>query len=205
MIRVPITYINFDQQEVTEEHYFHLSKSELLDMLADSSGEDIVAKLERVGKSNDGALIMKTFKEIIGAAYGQRVDGSGSEFYKDPDLTRRFLGSLAFDQLLVDLVTNAVSAAAFINGLMPSGLDKLAAAATENQATDVPLPGGRTGEETNAIVVRSGLANPFDSAGDVVPWAFREPTHQELSNMNATQLQQVYKRKNDNWKAPAAV
>ena len=201
MIKVPITYINFDQQEVTEEHYFHLSKSELLDMLAESGGEDIVARLERVGKSNDGALIMSTLKEIIGSAYGQRVDGSGSEFYKDPDLTRRFLGSLAFDQLLTDLVTNAVSAAAFIEGLMPSGLDKLAAAAAANPATtDVPLP------FTEQDIKESGLSNPMSADGkSVLPWAFREPTPKEVTDMTHSQLQDVTRRKMSSWKPPAKV
>lgn len=201
MIKVPITYTNFDDQEVTEEHYFHLSKSELLDMLAESGGEDIVARLERVGKSNDGALIMSTFKEIIGSAYGQRVDGSGSEFYKDPDLTRRFLGSLAFDQLLVDLVTNAVSAAAFIEGLMPSGLDKLAAAAAANPATtDVPLPFDAQDLKD------SGLSNPMDPTGQkVLAWAFREPTEKELTSMSQPQLLDVMRRKNSDWKPPARV
>jgi len=200
MIKVPITYTNFDDEKVTEEHYFHLSKSELLDMLAETGGEDIVAKLERVGKSNDGGLIMRTFKEIIGAAYGQRVDGSGSQFYKDPDLTKKFLSSLAFDQLLVDLVTNAVSAAAFIEGLMPSGLDQLAAAAAANNTTDVPLPFDAQD------LKESGLANPMDPTGQkALAWAFREPTEKELTGMSQPELLDVMRRKNSDWKPPAKV
>ena len=200
MIKVPITYTDFDDKVVTEEHYFHLSKSELLDMLGSNEDEDIVAKLERVGKSNDGALIMKTFKEIIGAAYGQRVDGSGSQFYKDPDLTRKFLGSLAFDQLLVDLVTNAVSASAFIEGLMPSGLDKLAAAVSDRATTDVPLPFDAQDLQ------ESGLSNPMDATGkNVLAWAFREPTEKELTGMTQPQLLDVMRRKTSGWKPPAKV
>src|SRR5690349_21465415 len=197
MIKVPITYENFDGETVTEDHYFHLSKAELLDMLGQSDGEDIVAKLERVGKSNDGALIMRTFKEIIGSAYGQRVDGNASQFYKDPDLTKKFLGSLAFDQLLTDLLTNSVSAAAFVNGLLPSGLDKLAATVP---TTDVPLPGLGGAELTG----ESGLKNPLGDNGQPLAWALREPTEKELTSMTQPQLLDVMRRKNSGWKPPVS-
>jgi hypothetical protein len=200
VIKIPITYKNFDDEKVTEEHYFHLSKSELIDMVAESDGEDLVTKLERVGSSDDGALIMRTFREIIAAAYGQRVDGSGSQFYKDPDLTKRFLGSLAFDQLLEDLLTNTLNAIEFINGMMPSGLGDLAAKVGGQSVQDVPLP-------FNVSDVReSGLANPMDSTGKhVLAWAFREPTEKELTGMTQPQLLDVMRRKTSDWKPPAKV
>ena len=188
MIKIPITYTNFDDEVVTEEHYFHLSKSELIDMV----------------QSGDGALIMKTFREIISSAYGQRVDGSGSQFYKDPDLTKRFLGSLAFDQLLVDLLTNTVSAAAFVNGLLPSGLDKLVEIAEKTAVKDVPLPfEGQAPVENHPDLSLSGLTNPMDETGrNPLPWAFREPTPKEVSDMAHHQLQDVTRRKMSSWKPP---
>lgn len=197
MIKLPITYKDFDDNEVTEEHYFHLSKTELIDMVSTHDGEDIVAKLERVGKSGDGGLIMKTFREIIAAAYGQRVDGSSSQFYKDPDLTAKFLSSLAFDQLFTDLITNTTSAAAFVNGIMPSGLDKLTEAATANAKP--------TGESWFSADDESGLKNPRDRNNEILPWAFRDPTQKELSAMTKPQMMDVMNRKNSDWKPPAKV
>jgi hypothetical protein len=200
MIKVPITYKNFDDEKVTEEHYFHLSKSELIDMVAESDGEDLVTKLERVGSSGDGALIMRTFREIIAAAYGQRVDGSGSQFYKDPDLTKRFLGSLAFDQLLENLLTETLNAIEFINGMMPSGLGDLAAKVGGQSVQDVPLPFDAQD------IKESGLSNPMDETGKhVLAWAFREPTEKELMGMTQPQLLDVMRRKTSDWKPPAKV
>lgn len=190
MIKIPITYEDFDGNTVTKDYYFHLSKSELID-LETGEGESLSAKLERVSKSNDGGLIMRTFKEIIAVAYGQRVDGSGSEFYKDPDLTKRFLGSLAFDQLLTDLLTDTTDAIKFVNGLMPSGLEELAAKVSEQQTKDVPLPVRDT--------KNSGLQDPFDEDGNLLPWAFREPTSRELAAMSTQQLHDVYRRRGSGW------
>jgi hypothetical protein len=201
VIKLPITYKDFDGNSVTEEHYFHLSKSELID-LETGDGESLSAKLERVGKSGDGGQIMRAFKEIIAAAYGQRVDGSGSQFYKNPDLTAGFMGSLAFDQLLEDLLTNTTNAVDFVNGLMPSGLEELAAKVGAVQTKDVPLPG--FGDQPD--IKLSGLSNPMDESGqEVLPWAFREPTDKELMGMTHPQMQDVYRRRSSGWKAPATV
>jgi hypothetical protein len=198
VIKVPITYTNFDDEVVTEVHYFHLSKTELIKMET-GDGEAMSAKLERVSKSANGAEIMRVFQDIIEAAYGERVAGSGSEFYKSPSVTAKFMGSLAFDQLLTDLLTNVTSATDFINGLMPKDLDKLAAAAAQNQPTDVPLPGMIELPDTQ----QSGLRNAFDESGNVLPWAFREPTQNEQQAMNSVQMRDVYRRKASGWQPPA--
>lgn len=201
MIKQSITYENFDGDEVTEDHYFHLSKSELIDMeLAEEGG--MAAKLQAVGESKNGALIIKTFKEIIGKAYGERVDGSASQFFKSEKTTEAFMGSLAFDALLGELLTNADAAAKFVNGLMPKDLaaspEVQAALAGNRETMDVALPG----IDGKAKIVPSGLDHALDELGDVLPWAFREPTQNETMAMNQDQLRDVYRRKASGWRAP---
>ena len=199
MIKQSITYENFDGETVTEDHYFHLSKSELIDMeLAEDGG--MSAKLQRITASNNRAEIMQIFKQIVGASYGQRVDGSGSEFYKTPEISAAFMGSLAFDAFLTTLLTDVSVAVRFVNGIIPKDLQataevKAALAATGQPTTDVPLPG--LGGQSNLEV--SGLRNPLDVDGSVLPWAFREPTEKEIMAMNTQQMGDVYKRKASGW------
>jgi hypothetical protein len=169
VIKKSITYQDFDGNQVTEDHYFHLSKSELLDMEASIDG-GMAAKLERVGKSNNGAEILSTFKEILAAAYGERVDGSGSKFFKSKAKSDEFLGSLAFDQLLMDLLTNAEDAGKFISAIMPEGLDDIAA----KRMANLPLPA-----EEDAWVREN-----------------REPTDAELRSMTPQQIAAAWKRRN---------
>lgn len=221
MIRVPITYVDFDDNKVTEYQYFHLSKSEIIDWMTENDGEDLVAMLTRVGKSGDGGLIMKTFRGIIRRAHGQRVDGSGGEFWKDKEFTDKFMGSLAFDQFFVDIITNQVSAAAFINGIMPADLDKMAAAANADRTTaskggEALLPEGTITSRSPNGVLRvhtsldhkiffdsSGLNEPYDPEGNPLPWAHREPTHKEQQSMHPDQLRDAFRRKSSDWVQPA--
>lgn len=218
MIKVPITYRNFDDEEVTEEHYFHLSKNELLVWVSENQGEDLAQKLERVGKSGDGALIMRTFRDIIARSYGERVDGDSSAFYKDEIKTKRFMSSIAYDQLFENLILDSTAAAAFVNGLMPVGLEKLAAAAEKSARSnsgDIPLPPGSAtstlqdgtvrvhpSPEHKVLYESSGLTEPYDETGELLPWSHREPNQKELTTMTHTQLLDVMARKNKdkNWK-----
>src|SRR5450756_180924 len=46
----------------------------------------------------------------------------------------------------------------------------------------------------------NGLSHPFDDNGELLPWAYREPTLIELEQMSALQLREVYHRRtNLNW------
>lgn len=201
MIRVPITFNDFDGNEVTEIHYFHLSKVELLAWVAENDGEDLGQRLERIGKSRDGALIMRTFADIIERAYGERVDGNSSSFYKNPEKTRQFMSSLAFDQLFEDLITNSTSAAAFVNGLMPAGLDKLAEIAEKAGQQKTDASGTPASEAPDLPELRrvSGLQNPLLENGEPVPWLRRKPNQRELTTMSHNQLLEVMHRDTKGW------
>lgn len=68
---------------------------------------------------------------------------------------------------------------------------------------DVNLP-----DDTKAWPVDNGpqpfdhasyLTMPRDDKGNLVPWAFREPTQQELTAMSKQQMNDVYRRKSTDW------
>jgi hypothetical protein len=217
MIKQDITFENFDGETVTETHYFHLSKSELLDMASEGDG-GLASRLVNLGTNPDGGAVVRTFKDVIRASYGQRVDGSGSQFFKRPDLTEAFLGSLAFDQLLTDLLTDVPAAISFINGLIPKDIaaspevQKAMANANHLAATgEVPVrdnnelvrvhPSPRHKE----LYETSGLQEPYNERGGLLPWAHREPSDQETRDMTQPQLRDVFKRKSTGWKPPAQV
>src|SRR6266478_3160613 len=146
MIKQTITYENFDGETVTEDHYFHLSKSEIIDMELAGEKEDraLSTRLTLIGKSGDGAAIIKMFKDIISAAYGQRVDGSGSQFFKSEEVSKAFLSSLAFDAFLGTLTTDAEAAVKFVSGILPK--DLMANAEVQTALAEVPMRGPETGK-----------------------------------------------------------
>ena len=117
------------------------------------------------------------------------------------------MGGLAFDALLTELLLDPSGAADFISGIIPKDLAKFSAQVeAQNRPTaDVALPGLPPQADGSAGVIPSGLANPLDKEGVVLPWAFREPTSKEMQNMTQPQLLEVYARKSSGWKAPADV
>lgn len=200
MITKYITYVNFDEEQVTETFYFHLSKKKLLD-LAKGGYEK---KLERIGSKADGGEIMATITELIGFAYGVRIDGDGSTFKQSEEISENFLNSLAFDVMLMEFITDPPKTIDFVNAIMPKDLMKMAEEqlAAEGVAIEKPkfvtLPGNFEDDD-------SGLKDPRDKGGALLPWAFREPNTGELQHMTKTQMADVYRRSSAGWKPPSRV
>jgi hypothetical protein len=223
MIKKAISFMNFDDEQVVEEHYFHLSKIELIDMIAED--EDLGEKLEAIAKSGDTAKIMSTFRDIIGKAYGQRDPVNASKFFKSAKITDEFMGSLAFDALFSELLTDATAAAQFIMGIVPKDLANMEEMTDAITSAGLPDPNGldKAGAWPRTItdaklesygpdimtperaVVVSGLKMPRDAHNKFLPWALRKPTDQELTAMTKAQLLDVMRRSASGWEPPIAI
>lgn len=134
MLKKVITYTNpFTDEEVSEEHYFHISKADLVEMemeehnaTYEKDGEQLTgmqAKLQRVIDSEDGKAILSEFKDIIRRSYGKK---DGDRFIKSSEIWAEFSSSEAYSQLIFDLCTDAEIAGEFVTGIIPKNLDKIA-------------------------------------------------------------------------------
>lgn len=119
MIKQVITFEDFNGNSRTEEFWFHLSKSELVEMELANNG--FGEYLQRIIAASNGRAIMDEFKKIILGAYGIRSD-DGRRFIKSPEISLEFSQTPAYDQLFLQLVTNAQFSSDFINGLVPADL-----------------------------------------------------------------------------------
>lgn len=120
MLKKDFTYKDLDGDTVTKTWYFNLSTAELAKMHLTADG-DIVAKLQNVVASKDGKAIIDAFEDIIRRSVGKR-GSDGKSFVKSTDIAEEFMGSEAYSDFFVQLVTNAEAAAEFINGVMPADL-----------------------------------------------------------------------------------
>lgn len=213
MIRKDITYNNLDNQEVTKTAYFHFKLSELVEMESAESGS-LSSRLLAVGTTANGAQILKTFKDLVQGAYGVKTEDG--DFEKDPAASAKFISSLAFDQLLTELMTNQGLATDFVNGLFPAELQKTAAeiVAVSGDDAQSKINAAIAEAETNEIKElvlspfqdsQSGLDHPRDKENKLYPWAFREPTQIELMNMARPQMLEVFKRNGRGWTPPEQV
>ena len=120
MLKKTITYEDFNGETITEDFYFNLSKAELVELqLGEKHG--FAEHLQTIAASEDGRQIVETFKKMILLAYGQK-SSDGRRFIKNEQLREEFSQTEAFSNLFVELATDAEAAAAFANGILPSGL-----------------------------------------------------------------------------------
>lgn len=147
MLKKTITYEDYDGYTRTEDLYFFLSKSELMQLELSEPG-GLSKKLERITNANDGKEIIGIFKELILMAYGEKSD-DGRSFIKKRNgvrLAEEFEQTEAYNQLFAELLLDPDKAAAFINGIMPKDLAEAAKKELEKnkdgQANVSELPSG---------------------------------------------------------------
>ena len=117
MLKKNITYTDFEGVERKEDHYFHFSDSEIMEMENSVAG-GLANKLTRIIEAQDAPEIMKNFKEIILKAYGIK-SADGKRFEKSEEISTAFSQTGAYDKLFMELVTDAKAAADFINAIIP--------------------------------------------------------------------------------------
>jgi hypothetical protein len=125
MIVKNIAFENFDEQEVVETHYFHLSKSDIFELeLHPADGIKLTDKLNSLANHPDPdkidyAKIDTTLRWFIGKSYGLRVEGNASKFEKSEEIANDFIGSLAFEALYDELTSDPEKIVEFVYGLIP--------------------------------------------------------------------------------------
>lgn len=134
MLKKLITFEDFNGDTVTEEHFFHLSKADLIELEMGQKG-GLSAMLEQIIQEEDSAAIIREFKRLILASYG-RKSPDGKRFIKNQEMRDEFLSTEAYSTLFLELCTNAGAAAEFVNGIVPRGFDsEMQALRAKAQAT----------------------------------------------------------------------
>lgn len=126
MLKKTITYTDYNGVERTEDKYFNLSKTEIMEMEMSTAG-GFAEMVQGIVKAQDGPAIMKIFKDIILKSYGEKSP-DGKRFIKSKELSDEFSQTEAYSDLFMELCTDAEAAAAFINGIIPADVAEKAAA-----------------------------------------------------------------------------
>lgn len=117
MLKKTFTYEDFNGVTRTEDHYFHLSKTEITKMQLGTTG-GMTALLERMIAAQDIPGMTAVIDEVVEKAYGVK-SLDGKRFMKDPEYFKEFKESPAYDMLFIELVTNTDAAVKFMNGIIP--------------------------------------------------------------------------------------
>lgn len=125
MLKKTITYKDFNDQEVSEDFFFHLSMAEMVELEL-SHKDGLSESLQRIIAAEDGQGIVTEFQNIISKAYGKRSD-DGRRFIKNQEIRDEFQSTGAYSALFMELITDTNAAIDFINGIIPAGMAEEAA------------------------------------------------------------------------------
>ena len=137
MLKKTITYKDLNGDEASEDHFFHLSQSELVELEVSHKG-GLSESLKRIMAAEDVEALMVEFKKIIMMSYGKRSD-DGRRFIKNQDLRDEFISTQAYDALFMELITNTDAAVEFCNGIVPGGINMEAAKAAGIDPARTPI------------------------------------------------------------------
>jgi hypothetical protein len=142
MFKKTIVYTNFNEEEVSEDFYFHLSKAEIVELEMSVEG-GLSESLKRIVATEDAKEIIAEFKNIILGSYGKKSP-DGKYFTKNQQLREEFESSEAYSTLFMELVTDTDKAIEFVNGLLPKGMQDEVTKVTGADLAVVPEPGQET-------------------------------------------------------------
>lgn len=125
MLSKSIKYTDYNGVEREEKFLFNLSKAELMEMEMGTAG-GLAESIRHIIETQDGGLIIKTFKDLILKAYGEK-SADGKRFIKVNDagvpLSVAFSQTEAYSELFMELATDSMAAAKFVEGIVPNDID----------------------------------------------------------------------------------
>lgn len=126
MYKKTITYTDFLGTQRTEDFYFHLRESDIVDWLTMEGDYTLDAVLKRLVEKRNGKEIMKTIEDLISRSYGE-ISTDGRQFIRTQEVKDAFFNTEAYSKFFTELVTDADEAVRFVKGIIPKEMaDKIA-------------------------------------------------------------------------------
>lgn len=135
MLKKTVNYVDFDGNERTEDLYFNLTRTELVEMsmdLPDGFSESFGNDPSKIDENAAAAKLVETLgnkgifdfvKQLLLKAYGIKSP-DGRKFEKSKEISEDFAQTLAFDTILMDLMSDDKEAANFINNIIPAAANE---------------------------------------------------------------------------------
>lgn len=125
MLKKTIEYTDYNGVERKEDHYFNLSKAEIMEMEMSTVG-GYAEMIQKIVDAQDTPSIIKIFKDLILKAYGEKSP-DGRRFIKSEELSTAFAQTEAYSALFMELATDSDAAAKFVNGIVPADISQKSA------------------------------------------------------------------------------
>lgn len=129
MLRKTVNYTDYNGESQTDVLYFNLNKAELgkLQMRMEGKFLDHIQAL--IEKKKIGS-IYDFFYNLLLDSYGEK-DITGKKFIKNKQIRDDFENSIAFSEVLMDIISSPENMSTFTKGILPPDM------VTEEGAVDV--------------------------------------------------------------------
>lgn len=132
MLKKTITCTNFNGIETTEDYWFNLTESEILEMQLGTAG-GLDESIKQIVAGMDLPNIVKFFKDFVLKSYGIKSP-DGKRFIKNDKIREEFSQTNAYNKLFMELAFDDNAAAEFIDGVIPKDVaDKMSEIAQKDE------------------------------------------------------------------------
>jgi hypothetical protein len=196
MLKKTMTYKDFNDQERTEDFYFHLSEAELAELELSSKG-GFAEYIKEIVKTEDGEKLVALFKNMVLKAYGEKSP-DGREFRKSKKIRRSFAQTNAYSQLFMLLSTDADEAAKFVNGIMPGDIQNRIAQTEKNPDREELVDRYRAKSGTSALISQEMADRSKELDSPIT-------SQKHLEEMSREELMRLAALSQDNLRGPQGI
>lgn len=132
MFKKTITYTDHNGNARKEDHYFNLTKAEMIEYDSEFP-EGVIEYLTRLVNLQDKGKLIKAFKDLILRSYGEKLDNG--KFIKSQEIRDAFMATEAYSELFLEVLSSEENMANFVNAIVPK-------ASSEQKESVVPMPIG---------------------------------------------------------------
>lgn len=126
-----IQYEDWNGELREEDFRFNLSKSDIVEMEANTEG-GLENYIKEISEKLDAKKIMEFTKMFILKSYGEK-SLDGKRFMRSDEISKAFSETPAYDKLFMELVTDADALADFIANVIPKDVREQAQKVANNQ------------------------------------------------------------------------
>lgn len=129
MLKRPITFNNYEGEEVTQDWYFNLTQAEILEINTSIKG-GLVNRLQYAIKEEDSYTVMNLLRLVVLKSVGEKTaDGAHFVKFKIIDGVKVAIADLfectpAYSALFLELISGDDAADKFIRGVIPPDVAK---------------------------------------------------------------------------------
>lgn len=167
MIKKTISFVDFNNTTRSEEHYFNLTKADVVQMELGAKGNSLTEYLQQVVNSENGAELLAVLDDFLSKSYGVKsVDGRN--FMKSPEIYAQFRSSNAYSEFFMEMLENPTEMARFFTELINvnSAVNPdLSPSEQARQASEALMQGRKAAETKSTSFVKTPdvptmLSNP---------------------------------------------